>query len=569
VSAAAVELELLRYPIGRFVARPRLTAAERHELIDDIAALPTDLRAAVADLSAEQLATPYRAGGWTVRSTRGMGGITSPTSNRCAHAWAGNGDSLERTGGDPQRHVLQHLILPGDALMLQKTLAMFGAAAALLGGWPDVLSAQHRAPTSNVLTAQLEARIRALEPKVLAWRRDIHEHPELGNREVRTAKLVADHLTSLGIEVQTGVAHTGVVGLLRGGRPGPVVALRADMDALPVAERVDVPFASKAKGVYNGQEVGVMHACGHDTHVAILMGVAEALASMRNEIPGTVKFIFQPAEEGPPVGEQGGAELMVKEGVLTNPDVAAAFALHISSKDEVGSIFYTPRGAMASSDDFQILVKGRQTHGAAPWNGVDPIVTAAQIINALQTIVSRQIDLTENPAVVTVGKIQGGVRSNIVPEQVELIGTLRALDADDRKAIHDKVRSIAQHVAAGMGATVEVKIPYSMSYPVTYNNPELTNRMLPVLEAVAGSDRVRQNPPVTGAEDFSFIADRVPSFYITLGGRPTNVSKADAPDHHTPDFYVDEGGLMLGVRALTAMALQYLQTPSRATVGNR
>jgi amidohydrolase len=448
--------------------------------------------------------------------------------------------------------------------MLTRTLAACIAATVLIGGRPDAAQAQ-----AKVLSAQTEARITALEPKVLAWRRDIHQHPELGNREVRTAKLVADHLTALGIEVQTGVAHTGVVGLLRGGRPGPVVALRADMDGLPVTERVDVPFASKAKGVYNGQEVGVMHACGHDTHVAILMGVAEVLAAMRSELPGAVKFIFQPAEEGPPVGEQGGAELMVKEGVLANPDVAAAFALHISSKDEVGSIFYTPRGAMASADDFQIIVKGRQTHGAAPWNGVDPIVTAAQIINALQTIVSRQINLTENPAVVTVGKIQGGVRSNIVPEQVELIGTLRALDADDRRTIHERVRTIAQNVAAGMGASVEVKIPYSMSYPVTFNNPALTAQMVPVLEAVAGPGKLQLLPPMTGAEDFSFIAEKIPSFYITLGGRPANVPKAQAPDHHTPDFFVDEGGLGLGVRALTAMALHYLQTHQRTTVGNR
>jgi amidohydrolase len=453
--------------------------------------------------------------------------------------------------------------------MMMRTLAACSAVVLLTGAMPAAARAQSAAQTAKVLTAQIEARITALEPKVVAWRRDIHQHPELGNREVRTAKLVADHLRSLGIEVQTDIAHTGVVGLLRGGKPGPVVALRADMDGLPVTERVDLPFASKAKGTYNGQEVGVMHACGHDTHVAILMGVAETLAAVRNEIPGSVKFIFQPAEEGPPLGEQGGAELMVKEGVLTNPDVAAAFALHISSKDEVGSIFYTPRGAMASADDFQILVKGKQTHGAAPWNGVDPIVTAAQIVNALQTIVSRHINLTENAAVVTVGKIQGGVRSNIVPEQVELVGTLRALDPDDRKAIHDRVRAIAQHVAAGMGATVEVKIPYSMSYPVTFNNPELTAQMLPVLEAVAGPGHVRQNPPMTGAEDFSFIAEKIPSFYITLGGRPATVSKADAPDHHTPDFYVDEGGLGLGVRALTAMALHYMRTHQRATDGTR
>lgn len=419
------------------------------------------------------------------------------------------------------------------------------------------LEAQSAVPP---LSPSAEARIAALEPRVVAWRRDIHQHPELGNREARTAGIVAAHLRSLGIEVQTGVAHTGVVGILRGGRPGPTVALRADMDALPVTERVELPFASKATGTYNGQTVGVMHACGHDTHVAILMGAAEALAGMRDDLPGTVKFIFQPAEEGPPLGEEGGAALMVKEGVLGNPAVDAVFGLHISSQDEVGGLYYTPRGAMASADDYRIVVKGRQTHGAAPWNGVDPVVAAAHVVTALQTIVSRNVNLTENPAVVTVGKISGGVRSNIVPEQVELIGTLRALDPDDRGLLHERVRSIAQHTAAAMGATVEVAIPFSMSYPVTYNDTSLTLRSVPVLQAVAGVDHVTALPPETGAEDFSFFAERVPGFYFMLGGRPSNVSKADAPDHHTPDFYVDEGGLRLGVRAMTALAVNYLTT---------
>ncbi|MEO7648710.1 MAG: amidohydrolase [Gemmatimonadaceae bacterium] len=410
------------------------------------------------------------------------------------------------------------------------------------------------------LSSSAEARIVALEPRVIAWRRDIHQHPELGNREVRTAGIIAAHLRTLGIEVQTGVAHTGVVGVLRGGRPGPTVALRADMDALPVTERVDLPFASKATGTYNGQTVGVMHACGHDTHVAILMGAAEVLAGMRDELAGTVKFIFQPAEEGAPQGEQGGAELMVKEGVLDNPAVDAVFGLHISSQEEVGGLYYTPRGAMASSDDYRILVKGRQTHGASPWNGVDPVVTAAHIVTALQTIVSRNVNLTENPAVVTVGKITGGVRSNIVPEQVELIGTLRALDPDDRQLLHERVRSIAQNTAAAMGATVEVSIPFSMSYPVTYNDTSLTLKAVPVLQAVAGANHVTVLPPKTGAEDFSFFAERVPGFYFGLGGRPSNVSKADAPAHHTPDFYVDEGSLRLGVRAMTALAVNFLRT---------
>jgi amidohydrolase len=411
-----------------------------------------------------------------------------------------------------------------------------------------------------VLDDRVESSIAAVEDRVVAWRRDIHQHPELGNREFRTAALVADHLRALGIEVTTEVAHTGVVGVLRGGRPGPVVALRADMDALPVTERVDVPFASRARGMFNGEDVGVMHACGHDTHVAILMGVAEVLAGMREELEGTVKFFFQPAEEGPPMGEEGGAELMVKEGVLTNPDVDVAFGLHISSVNEVGHIHYTPRGAMASVDDFRIRIRGEQTHGAAPWSGVDPIVTAAHIVTALQTIVSRNVDITKNPGIVTIGQIRGGVRSNIIPEEAELIGTLRALSAEDRELIHNRVRTIATNVAEAMGATVEVQIPLSASYPVTYNDPELTEEMVPILEGVAGAGRVIRDPPMTGAEDFSFFAQEVPALFIFLGGRPSHVSREDAPAHHTPDFQVDDSGLQLGVRAMTAMTLHYMRT---------
>jgi amidohydrolase len=431
--------------------------------------------------------------------------------------------------------------------------------AALLAALPTIALGQ-----LTVLPPVLESRIVALEPKVVAWRRDIHQHPELGNREFRTARLVADHLRSLGMEVQTGVAHTGVIGLLRGGRPGPVVLLRADMDALPVTERADLPYASKVRAVYNGDSVGVMHACGHDTHVAILMGVAEAMSGIRAEIPGTIKFVFQPAEEGPPTGEEGGAELMVKEGILSNPKVDAAFALHIWSQGEVNNIFFSPRGAYASADDFRIRVTGRQTHGGYPWNGIDPVVASAQIITALQTIVSRQVRLTDNPAVVTIGRIQGGVRSNIIPDQVEMIGTIRALDPEDRKAIHASVRRIATSVATGLGATAEVRIPLTAAYPVTYNNQALAARMVPVLESVAGAGRVHQVPPATGAEDFSFIAERVPGFYIRLGGRSPSITADQAPDHHTPDFVVDDSGLTLGVRALAAMAMHYLQTTPEA-----
>jgi amidohydrolase len=441
--------------------------------------------------------------------------------------------------------------------MRDRMYALPIALIALVAGSALPLRAQ------SPLPADLQARIAAMEPRIVAWRRDIHQHPELGNREVRTAALVAAHLRALGIETRTGVAHTGVVGLLRGGKPGPVVLLRADMDALPVTERVAVPFASKVKSMYNGAEVGVMHACGHDTHVAILMGVAEALASMRDQLPGTVKFVFQPAEEGPPVGEQGGAELMVKEGVLSSPVVDAAFALHINAALEVNNISYTPGGTYASADDFRIVVKGKQTHGGYPWNGVDPVVTSAYIITALQSIVSRQMELTANPAVVTVGRIQGGVRSNIIPEQVEMVGTIRALHPDDRKLLHERVRRIATNVAESMGATAEVQIPVTTAYPVTFNNEALTAAMVPVLEAVAGAGKARRHRAETGAEDFSFIAEKVPSLYIQLGGRPSNVPEEQAADHHTPDFFVDDSGLDLGVRALTAMTLHYMRTNPR------
>jgi amidohydrolase len=423
------------------------------------------------------------------------------------------------------------------------------------------LSAHAQAPA---LSEQMKSRIAALEPKVVAWRRDIHQHPELGNRETRTAKLVADHLRSLGIGVQEGVAHTGVVGVLRGGRPGPVVLLRADMDALPITERNQLPFASRVTTTYNGQEVGVMHACGHDTHVAILMGVAEVLSAMKAELRGTIKFVFQPAEEGPPEGEKGGAEMMVEQGVLTDPDVDAAFALHIDAKQEVNNLYYSRGGAYASADDFRILVKGKQTHGGYPWNGVDPIVTAAHIITAAQTIVSRQMRLTENPSVITFGKIAGGVRSNIIPEQVELVGTIRALHPDDRKLLHERLRRTAVNVAESMGATAEVQIPLTTAYPVTFNDEALTTAMIPVLEQVAGPGRVHLLKAETGAEDFSFIAEKVPSFYIAVGGRPSNVTFDEAADHHTPDFFIDDSGLDLGVSAMTAMALAYMHGHEKA-----
>ena len=356
-----------------------------------------------------------------------------------------------------------------------------------------------------------------LSAQVIEWRRDFHQNPELSNREFRTAGIVAKHLSALGMEVETGVAHTGVVGVLRGSRPGPVVLLRADMDALPVPERNDLSFRSTARAEYNGEEVPVMHACGHDTHVAILMGVAQIFSELREDLPGTVKFVFQPAEEGAPKGEEGGAELMVAEGILENPPVDAAFALHISATQTAGHIGYAAGPRYASVDDFRIVVHGVQAHGASPWMGVDSVVVAAQIVNSLQTIVSRNLELTEQPGIVTVGSIHGGLRSNIIPEQVEMIGTIRALDDEMRELIHRRVREIAEGVAASMGASAEVFIPWSTSYPITYNDPELTEEMLPVLQAVAGAGRVERVKPITGAEDFSFIANEVPGMYISLG----------------------------------------------------
>ncbi|MEE1946069.1 amidohydrolase [Pedobacter sp. KR3-3] len=398
----------------------------------------------------------------------------------------------------------------------------------------------------------------ALAEKVIKWRRDFHEHPELGNNEVRTAGIIAKHLQSLGMEVKTGVAKTGVVGILVGGKPGPVVALRADMDALPVTERNSLPFASKVKTTYNDQEVGVMHACGHDSHMAILMGVAEILAGMKKDIPGTVKFIFQPAEEGVPAGEEGGAQLMVKEGVLQNPKVDAIFGLHINSQTPVGQLTYRPGGTMAAVNDMKITITGRQAHGAYPWSSIDPIVVAAQIVNNLQTIVSRNLNITENPGVVTIGAIHGGVRSNIIPEKVEMLGTVRNFTAADEAMFIDRIKTIAIKTGEAAGAKVEVQIPYSNHYPVTFNDLALTEKMLPSLQATAGADNVKLKAPVTGAEDFSFYQEKVPGLFFFLGGMPKGEDPLKAPSHHTPDFFIDESGFALGVKALCNLTLDYL-----------
>ena len=397
-----------------------------------------------------------------------------------------------------------------------------------------------------------------LSEQVVSWRRDFHQHPELSNREFRTARVIAEHLETLGMEVQTGVAHTGVVGVLKGGKPGPVVLLRADIDGLPVPERNDLPFRSEAIGEYNGEEVPVMHACGHDSHIAIMLGVAELLTQMKDDMPGTIKFVFQPAEEGAPLGEKGGAELMIAEGVLENPKVDAAFALHISASQDAGKIGWAAGPRYASVDDFKITVHGEQAHGASPWMGVDSIVVSAQIINALQTIVSRNLEITEHAGIVTIGSIHGGLRSNIIPETVEMVGTIRALNTEMREQIHTRVREIAEGVALSMGATAEVQIPLSASYPVTYNDPELAAEMVPVLNSVAGAENVAELRPITGAEDFSYIANEVPGFYISLGGKPRGTPLSEVAAHHTPDFFIDESGFDNGVKALSAMAWQYM-----------
>ena len=408
------------------------------------------------------------------------------------------------------------------------------------------------------LTAKINAAADKIEAKTITWRRDLHEHPELGNNEVRTAKIIADHLRSLGIEVTEGVGKTGVVGVLKGGKPGPCIGLRADMDGLPVVERVDLPFASKVKSTYNGQAVGVMHACGHDTHVSILMGVAEILAGMKKDLAGTIKFVFQPAEEGPPEGEEGGAPLMIKDGVLENPHVDVMFGLHINSQTEVGKIKYRTGGIMAASDWFKIKVKGKQTHGSQPWAGIDPVVVSAQIISGLQTIVSRQTELTKNPAVISVSVINGGVRSNIIPEDVTMLGTIRTLDTGMQRIIHEKIALTASKIAEASGATAETSIDKKTL--VTYNDPALTKKMVPSFIKAAGEENVIETEAVTGAEDFSFFAEKVPSIFFFIGGMEKGKDPKTAFPHHTPDFVLDESGMKTGVKAFCHLVIDYLQS---------
>jgi amidohydrolase len=395
----------------------------------------------------------------------------------------------------------------------------------------------------------------ALFDRVVEWRRHFHANPELSNREFETAAYIAEFLRGLDMEVETGIAHTGVVGILRGGRPGPVVGLRADMDALPVPSRAGLEFSPDVTGEYLGEEVPVSHACGHDTHMAMLMGVAEMFAARRDELPGTIKFIFQPAEEGTPPGEDGGAEMMVAEGVLNDPDVEVIFGQHIWSLAPVGQIGYRPGGIMAASDQFTITIHGRQTHGSTPWTGVDPITVAAQVVLGLNLIVSRQTELTREAAVISVGRIRSGVRSNIIPESAELIGTIRTLDTEMQDKIHADIRRTVKNIAASQGATAEIEI--ERGYPITFNDPELTTMMAPSLERVGG-DQTRVVNAITGAEDFSFFQQQVPGLYFFIGGMPPDADPKDMGPHHTPDFYIDETGMKTGVRALASLAIDYM-----------
>lgn len=412
---------------------------------------------------------------------------------------------------------------------------------------------------AQTLIATADSKAIALEKQVIEWRRHFHENPELSNREFETAKRIAKELKAMGLKVDTGIAKTGVIGVLDSGKPGPTIAMRADIDGLPVIERADLPFKSTKKTTFLGEDVGVMHACGHDTHIAMLLGAAKILTSMKSDLTGKFVFVFQPAEEGAPPGEEGGAKLMVKEGIIDTYGIDVFFGQHISSGLEVGKIRYKVGGIMAASDRFTIKVKGKQTHGSRPWSGVDPIVTASQIIMGLQTIISRQTELTKEAAVITIGKISGGVRSNIIPEEVEMIGTIRTLDTDMQEIIHEKIRKTATLIAEAQGATAEVDI--QIGYPVTYNNPELTKQMLQSLFDAAGEDNVFVTPAVTGAEDFSFFAKEVPGLFYFVGGKTPDNDQAFP--HHTPDFFIDESGLILGVKTMCHLAIEYMQSAQK------
>ena len=407
------------------------------------------------------------------------------------------------------------------------------------------------------LEGKLERNLDSLMKKVVEWRHDIHQYPELSNREFKTAAKVAKHLNDLGLEVKTNIAHTGVVAILEGGKPGPLVALRADMDALPVEEMTGLPFASKERDTYNGLDVGVMHACGHDAHVAILMGVAEFLTSIKNDLSGSVMFIFQPAEEGPPVGEEGGAQLMLKEGIWADRKPDVVFGLHVTNAPN-GLIAYREGAAMAAADPWRITIKGRQAHGSRPWDSIDPIMVAFQIGNNLQTIVSRRLDLRESPAVISVGSIHGGVRSNIIPDVVEMEGTIRTFDPSIRDTIFLEMRNIAEKTAEMAGASVEVYLPNGQSYPVTYNDEDLTTRVLPSLKKIVGEEGIVRSGRSTGAEDFSFFSQEVPGFYFFLGVNKPDADPYKTAGNHSPFFYIDDSALPVGVKALSHLTIEYL-----------
>lgn len=425
----------------------------------------------------------------------------------------------------------------------------FTCLAVLL--WAIAATAQPQKVTDRAFALAYD-----VEDKMIDWRHHFHQNPELSNREFATAAKIAEHLKSLGLEVQTGVAGTGVVAILNSGKPGPVIGLRADIDALPVTERVNLPWASKATSTYNSIETGVMHACGHDTHTAILMAVAEVLVQLKNDLRGTVKFVFQPAEEGPPPGEEGGAKLMVKEGVLKNPDVEIMIGLHINAQTPVGTVTYKAGGIMAAADRWVMTVKGKQSHGSTPWTSVDPITTAAQIVTAMQTVISRNTDLSKEPAVLSVGLIRGGVRNNIIPEEVEMIGTIRTLDVAMQQKLHEDFRRVSTNVAESMGATIDLQIESHV--PVTYNDPKLTARLVPYLEKAVGSPNVQIRKAMTGAEDFAYYAEEVPSFFFFIGGCPPRTDPETTAPHHTPDFYVDDSGMITGVRAFLGAVLGYM-----------
>lgn len=414
------------------------------------------------------------------------------------------------------------------------------------------------AHAADMARPEVRAQAERLAPKVLAWRRDIHQNPELGNREVRTAKLVADHLRALGLDVKTGIATTGVVAVLKGGKPGPRIAIRADMDALPVTERHALPFASKVTSTFRGETVGVMHACGHDAHTATLMGVAEAMVAMKADLPGEVLFVFQPAEEGPPDGEEGGAEEMLKQGLFRDFKPEAVFGLHVFSTLNAGQIGYRAGPAMAASDRFNIVIKGRQTHGSRPWGGVDPIVAAADVIGTAQTIVSRRQNIAKQPVVVTFGAIKGGIRYNIIPDQVEMIGTIRTFDEGMRQAVFKDLQNVAEHVAAAHGATAIAQVPDTKGNPVTVNDPALTARLLPSLERAAGKENVVEMGLNMGAEDFSFYAREVPGFFFFVGATPKGQDAGKAPSNHSPEFFLDESALDVSLRAMLQVTLDYL-----------